>query len=52
MGEQAEPDRPVIPPQIITKRGNTYILWHGPTMHREQRGQSPKEAILHFIREA
>lgn len=52
MGEQAGPDRPVIRPQIIAKRGSAYILRHAPSMHREQRGLSPKEAVLRFIREA
>nr|XP_058938976.1 FERM domain-containing protein 1 [Kogia breviceps] len=40
------------PQWIITKRGSTYILRHAPALHREQRGLSPKEAVLHFIREA
>lgn len=41
-----------LPPQIITKRGSAYILRHAPTLHREQGGLSPKEAVLRFIREA
>ncbi|XP_072822340.1 FERM domain-containing protein 1 isoform X3 [Vicugna pacos] len=40
------------PQWIITKRGSAYILRHVPTLHREQRGLSPKEAELRFIREA
>ncbi|XP_074224093.1 FERM domain-containing protein 1 isoform X8 [Camelus bactrianus] len=40
------------PQWIITKRGSAYILRHAPTLHREQRGLSPKEAELRFIREA
>lgn len=37
---------------MITKRGSAYILRHAPAVHREQRGLSPKEAVLRFIREA
>ncbi|XP_008592375.1 PREDICTED: FERM domain-containing protein 1, partial [Galeopterus variegatus] len=37
---------------IIAKRGTDYILSHLPALHREQRGLSPKEAELRFIREA
>ncbi|XP_029079178.1 FERM domain-containing protein 1 isoform X2 [Monodon monoceros] len=40
------------PQWIITKRGSAYILRHAPTLHREQGGLSPKEAVLRFIREA
>uniref|UniRef100_A0A8C4KRH5 FERM domain-containing protein n=1 Tax=Equus asinus asinus TaxID=83772 RepID=A0A8C4KRH5_EQUAS len=40
------------PPWIITRRGSAYILRHAPAMHREQRGLSPREAVLRFIREA
>ncbi|XP_060023894.1 FERM domain-containing protein 1 [Lagenorhynchus albirostris] len=40
------------PQWIITKRGSGYILRHAPTLHREQGGLSPKEAVLRFIREA
>ncbi|XP_023978419.1 FERM domain-containing protein 1 [Physeter macrocephalus] len=40
------------PQWIITKRGSAYILRHEPALHREQRGLSPKEAVLCFIREA
>lgn len=38
--------------QIIAKRGSAYLLRHVPALHREQRGLSPKEARLRFIREA
>ncbi|KAM9059863.1 FERM domain-containing protein 1 isoform 5-T6 [Megaptera novaeangliae] len=38
--------------QVITKRGSAYILRHTPALHREQRGLSPKQAVLHFVREA
>ena len=41
-----------LPPQVIAKRGSAYILRHTPALHREQRGLSPKQAVLHFIREA
>ncbi|XP_014650851.1 PREDICTED: FERM domain-containing protein 1 [Ceratotherium simum simum] len=40
------------PQWIISRRGSAYILRHAPAMHREQRGLSPKEAVLRFIREA
>lgn len=39
-------------PQIIARRGSAYILRHLPAVHREQRGLSPQEAVLRFIREA
>ncbi|KAM9679266.1 FERM domain-containing protein 1 isoform 1-T1 [Dama dama] len=39
-------------PAIIAKRGSAYILRHAPALHREQRGLSPREAELRFIREA
>ena len=41
-----------LPPQIIAKRGSAYVLRHAPALHREQRGLSPREAELRFIREA
>lgn len=41
-----------LPLQIIAKRGSAYILRHAPALHREQRGLSPREAELRFIREA
>uniref|UniRef100_A0A8D1S1P2 FERM domain-containing protein n=1 Tax=Sus scrofa TaxID=9823 RepID=A0A8D1S1P2_PIG len=40
------------PPWVIARRGSAYILRHVPALHREQRGLSPKEAALRFIREA
>ncbi|XP_057595477.1 FERM domain-containing protein 1 [Hippopotamus amphibius kiboko] len=40
------------PQWIVTGRGSAYILRHAPALHREQRGLSPKEAALCFIREA
>lgn len=51
-GWAAGPDPPVGGPQVIAKRGSAYILRHAPALHREQRGLSPKEAELRFIREA
>lgn len=45
-------DRAAVPPQIIAKRGSAYVLRHAPALHREQRGLSPREAELRFIREA
>ena len=50
--QEAAGPRPVACPQIITRRGSAYILRHAPAMHREQRGLSPREAVLRFIREA
>lgn len=41
-----------LPLQIIAKRGSAYVLRHAPALHREQRGLSPREAELRFIREA
>ncbi|XP_006882898.1 PREDICTED: FERM domain-containing protein 1 [Elephantulus edwardii] len=40
------------PPWILAKWGSAYVLEHAPALHREQRGLSPREAMLHFIREA
>ncbi|XP_065787045.1 FERM domain-containing protein 1 [Muntiacus reevesi] len=40
------------PQWIIAKRGSAYVLRHAPALHREQRGLSPREAELRFIREA
>ncbi|XP_036919745.1 FERM domain-containing protein 1 isoform X2 [Sturnira hondurensis] len=40
------------PPWVIAKRGSAYLLRHVPALHREQRGLSPKEALLRFVREA
>ncbi|KAM5326545.1 FERM domain-containing protein 1 isoform 2-T3 [Glossophaga mutica] len=40
------------PQWIIAKRGSAYLLRHVPALHLEQRGLSPKEALLRFIREA
>uniref|UniRef100_A0A4X1VYW4 FERM domain containing 1 n=2 Tax=Sus scrofa TaxID=9823 RepID=A0A4X1VYW4_PIG len=40
------------PPWVIARRGSAYLLRHVPALHREQRGLSPKEAALRFIREA
>ncbi|KAI4567609.1 hypothetical protein MJT46_008822 [Ovis ammon polii x Ovis aries] len=41
-----------VPQWIIAKRGSAYVLRHTPALHREQRGLSPREAELRFIREA
>ncbi|KAI5938522.1 FERM domain-containing protein 1 [Manis javanica] len=51
VGRYFEPQA-YFPQWIIAKRGSAYILRHAPSMHREQRGLSPKEAVLRFIREA
>ncbi|KAI5264777.1 FERM domain-containing protein 1 isoform X2 [Manis pentadactyla] len=51
VGRYFEPQA-YFPQWIIAKRGSAYILRHAPSMHREQRGLNPKEAVLHFIREA
>ncbi|XP_078261515.1 FERM domain-containing protein 6 isoform X1 [Rhinoraja longicauda] len=40
------------PQWVISKRGCEYILKHVPKMHREQRGLTPKEGMLRFIKEA
>ncbi|XP_010857057.1 PREDICTED: FERM domain-containing protein 1 [Bison bison bison] len=40
------------PQWLIAKRGSAYVLRHAPALHREQRGLSPREAELRFIREA
>ncbi|XP_025150051.2 FERM domain-containing protein 1 [Bubalus bubalis] len=40
------------PQWLIAKRGSAYVLRHTPALHREQRGLSPREAELRFIREA
>lgn len=51
VGRYFEPQA-YFPQWVITKRGSAYILRHAPAVHREQRGLSPKEAVLRFIREA
>ncbi|XP_049991994.1 FERM domain-containing protein 1 isoform X3 [Alexandromys fortis] len=51
VGKYFEPHA-YFPQWVINNRGPDYILRHVPSMHREQRGLSPKEAILHFIRDA
>ncbi|OBS57057.1 hypothetical protein A6R68_11818, partial [Neotoma lepida] len=51
VGKYFEPHA-YFPQWIINNRGADYILRHVPAMHREQRGLSPKEAILRFIRDA
>ncbi|XP_016105295.1 FERM domain-containing protein 6-like [Sinocyclocheilus grahami] len=40
------------PPWIIAKRGNDYLLCHGPKVHKELWGMSSRDAILLFIRES
>ncbi|KAM6185267.1 FERM domain-containing protein 1 [Rhynchocyon petersi] len=40
------------PQWILAKWGSAYVLQHAPAVHREQRGLSPREAMLRFIREA
>lgn len=45
-------DQAAVSPQLIAKRGSAYVLRHAPALHREQRGLSPREAELRFIREA
>ncbi|KAM8792126.1 FERM domain-containing protein 1 [Rhynchonycteris naso] len=51
VGRYFEPQA-YFPPWIVAKRGSSYLLRHVPTLHREQRGLSPKEAALRFIRGA
>ncbi|XP_076409114.1 FERM domain-containing protein 1 [Peromyscus maniculatus bairdii] len=51
VGKYFEPHA-YFPQWIINNRGADYILRHVPAMHREQRGLSPKEATLRFIRDA
>ncbi|XP_041911451.1 FERM domain-containing protein 1 [Arvicola amphibius] len=51
VGKYFEPHA-YFPQWIINNRGPDYILRHVPRMHREQRGLSPKEAIVRFIRDA
>ncbi|XP_057609570.1 FERM domain-containing protein 1 [Chionomys nivalis] len=51
VGKYFEPQA-YFPQWIINNRGPDFILRHVPSMHREQRGLSPKEAILRFIRDA
>uniref|UniRef100_A0A1A8MF69 FERM domain containing 1 n=2 Tax=Nothobranchius pienaari TaxID=704102 RepID=A0A1A8MF69_9TELE len=40
------------PPWIIAKRGVNYLLCHGPKVHQELRGMSPRDSILSFIRDS
>ncbi|XP_011375780.1 FERM domain-containing protein 1 [Pteropus vampyrus] len=51
VGRYFEPQA-YFPQWIIARRGSAYILRHVPAVHREQRGLSPQEAVLRFIREA
>lgn len=51
VGRYFEPQA-YFPQWIIAKRGSAYLLRHAPAVHREQRGLSPREAELRFIREA
>ncbi|XP_016014976.2 FERM domain-containing protein 1 isoform X2 [Rousettus aegyptiacus] len=51
VGRYFEPQA-YFPQWIIARRGSAYILRHLPAVHREQRGLSPQEAVLRFIREA
>lgn len=46
------PHGPALCGQIIARRGSAYLLRHTPALHREQRGLSPREAELRYIREA
>uniref|UniRef100_A0A8C7T016 FERM domain-containing protein n=1 Tax=Oncorhynchus mykiss TaxID=8022 RepID=A0A8C7T016_ONCMY len=40
------------PPWIVAKRGVDYLLCHGPKVHKELWGMTPRDAILYFIKEA
>ncbi|XP_064879121.1 FERM domain-containing protein 6 [Oncorhynchus nerka] len=40
------------PPWIVAKRGVDYLLCHGPKVHKELWGMTPRDAVLHFIKEA
>ncbi|KAM6916231.1 FERM domain-containing protein 6 [Xenentodon cancila] len=40
------------PPWIVAKRGEAYLLCHGPKVHQELWGMSTRDAILSFIRDA
>ncbi|XP_071496018.1 uncharacterized protein [Diadema antillarum] len=40
------------PEWVIKRRGETYIIKHMPSMHRDQRGTTPAYAQKAFIREA
>ncbi|KAM9666869.1 FERM domain-containing protein 1 [Trichechus inunguis] len=51
VGRYFEPQA-YFPQWILAKRGSAYVLRHTPTMHREQRGLNPREAMLRFIKEA
>ncbi|XP_066103817.1 FERM domain-containing protein 1 [Saccopteryx bilineata] len=51
VGRYFEPQA-YFPPWVVAKRGSAYLLRHAPTLHQEQRGLSPKKAVLRFIREA
>ncbi|XP_054578664.1 FERM domain-containing protein 1 [Eptesicus fuscus] len=51
VGRYFEPQA-YFPQWVIAKRGSAYLLRHLPALHREQRGLSPREAELRFIREA
>ncbi|XP_006871257.1 PREDICTED: FERM domain-containing protein 1-like [Chrysochloris asiatica] len=51
VGRYFEPQA-YFPLWILAKWGIAYVLRHAPAVHREQRGLSPREAVLRFIREA
>lgn len=38
--------------QIVAKRGENYLLCHGPKVHQELWGMSTRDAILGFIRDS
>uniref|UniRef100_A0A3P9MKF0 FERM domain-containing protein n=1 Tax=Oryzias latipes TaxID=8090 RepID=A0A3P9MKF0_ORYLA len=40
------------PPWIVAKRGENYLLCHGPKVHQELWGMSTRDAILCFIRDS
>ncbi|KAF6723681.1 FERM domain-containing protein 6 [Oryzias melastigma] len=40
------------PPWIVAKRGENYLLCHGPKVHQELWGMSTRDAILGFIRDS
>nr|KAF6341244.1 FERM domain containing 1 [Myotis myotis] len=51
VGRYFEPQA-YFPQWIIARRGSAYLLRHVPSLHREQRGLSPRAAELRYIREA
>lgn len=52
VGGAGGPHGPLLCGQIIARRGSAYLLRHVPALHREQRGLSPREAELRYVREA